>query len=99
VALAGLLIAAAAGLDSAWKRALVAGPRRTFFAAFSAILALWLVVMICGSFLWIVTLPYYRALGIIMAVAVLAVAVLGWSALGSANTRRGAVALVVMAAG
>jgi hypothetical protein len=98
VTLAGLLIAAAAGLDLAWKRS-YAAPRRTFFAAFSMILALWLIAMIYGSFLWIVTMPYYRTLGIIMAVMVLAAAVLGWSALGSANTRRGLVTLVVLAVG
>ena len=89
VALAGLLVAAAAGLDLAWRRTIADGPRRTFFAAFSIILAAWLVAMICGCFIWIVTMPYYRTLGIVMAVIVIGVAILGWSALGSANTRRG----------
>ncbi len=98
-ALAGLLIAAAAGFDPAWKRSYAAAPRRTFFIAFSLILALWLVAMIYGCFLWIVTMPYYRALGIIMAVMVLAAAALGWSALADANTRRGLVTLVILAVG
>ena len=99
VAMAGLLVAAAAGLDSAWKRTLVAGPRRTFFAAFTAILAPWLVAMIFGSFVWIMTMPYYRALGVVVGVLVLVVAALGWSALASANTRRGLVTLAIMAVG
>jgi hypothetical protein len=99
VALAGLLIAAAAGLDLAWKRTLAVAPRRAFFAAFSMILALWLIAMIYGCFLWIVTMTYYRAFGIVMAVMVLVVAGLGWSALGSANTRRGLATLVVLAVG
>jgi hypothetical protein len=99
VTLAGLLIAAAAGLDLAWKRSFAAAPRRTFFAVFSMILALWLIAMIYGCFLWIVTMTYYRTLGIVMAVLVLVAAVLGWSALGSANTRRGLATLVVLAVG
>jgi hypothetical protein len=99
VAMAGPLIAAAAGLDSAWKRTLVAAPCRTFFAAFTTVLAPWLIAMIFGSFVWIMTMPYYRTLGIIMGVMALVVAALGWSALGSANTRRGLVTLVIMAVG
>jgi hypothetical protein len=99
VAIAGLMVVAAAGLDAAWKRSLAPAPRRTFFAASSAILALWLVAMILGSFIWIVSMPYYRVLGIIMAVLVLVVATLGWSALGSANTRRGVLTMAILAAG
>jgi hypothetical protein len=99
VALAGLLIGAAAGLDSAWKRTYTPAPRRTFFAAFATILGLWLVAMIYGCFIWIMTMPYYRTFGIIMAVLVLAAAILGWSALATSNTRRGLVTLLVLAAG
>jgi hypothetical protein len=99
VSMAGLLIAAAAGLDLAWKRACAPAPRRTFFAAFAMILALWLIAMIYGAFLWIMTMPYYRTLGIIMAVMALAAAILGWSALGSANTRRGLSTLLLLAVG
>jgi hypothetical protein len=99
VAMAGLLIAAAAGLDSAWKKTLAVAPHRTYFAAFLAVLALWLIAMILGSFVWIMTMPYYRTLGIIMGVMVLVVVPLGWSALGSDNTRRGLVTLAIMAVG
>ena len=99
VAMAGLLVVAAAGLDGAWKKALAAGPRRAFFAAFATLMAIWLTAMICGSFVWIVTMTYYRALGIVMGVAVLVVAGLGWSALASGNTRRGLVTMVIMVIG
>ena len=44
-------------------------------------------------------MPYYRALGIVVGVLVLVVAALGWSALASANTRRGLVTLAIMAVG
>jgi hypothetical protein len=99
VAMAGLLVAAAAGLDSAWRRGLTAAPRRFFVAALSVILALWLIVMTYGSFVWILSMPYYRTVGIIMAVLVLAAAILGWSALRTANPRRGLVTLVLLAIG
>ena len=98
VALAGVLIAAAAGLDVAWKRSMAAGPRRLFYLMSSAIVALWLVAMIFASFAWIVAMPYYRALGIVMGVVVIVVATLGWSALGWGNTRRSVVTMAVLAA-
>jgi hypothetical protein len=99
VALAGLLVAAAAGIDSAWKRGLTAGPWHLFLAAFSVILALWLIVMTYGSFVWILSMPYYRTIGIIMAVLVLAAAILGWSAIRRANARRCLVTLVLLSIG
>jgi hypothetical protein len=99
VAMAGLLIVAAACLDSTWKRTATTASRRVFFAAFSMILALWLVVMIYGCFLWILTMPYYRTLGIFMGVMAIAAALLGWSALTSDNTRRGLVTLVILSIG
>ncbi len=55
--------------------------------------------MIYGCFLCILTMTYYRPLGIVAALIALAAAVLGWSALGSANTRRGLVTLIVLAIG
>jgi hypothetical protein len=99
VAIAGLLVAAAAGVDAAWKRGFAAAPRRAFLVAFSVILAGWLIVMTYGSFIWIVSMPYYRTIGIIMAFLVLAAGILGWSALRAANARRGLVTLVVLSIG
>ncbi len=63
VVLAGLVVAAAACLDSAWKGTFAPCPRRAYFAAFSFVLVAWLVVMIYGCFLCILTMPYYRTLG------------------------------------
>src|SRR5262249_43058366 len=99
VSMAGVLITAAAGLDLAWKRACAPAPRRTFFAAFAMILALWLIAMIYGAFVWIMPMPYYRTLGIMVAVMAVAAAILGWWALGSANTRRGLITLLLLAVG
>lgn len=99
VSLAGLAVAAGAVLDGAWKRALTGNARRAFYGLFSLVLAGWLIVMICGCFVWIVSMPYYRTLGIVMALILLGAAGLGWSGLGSGNTRRCLVTLIILAAG
>ena len=99
LALAGLLVGASACLESVWRNALGPVARRVFFSLFSAILALWLVAMIYGCFIWIVTMPYYRTLGIGMALVIPGVIALGWSALGVGNPRRAVVTLMVLAIG
>jgi hypothetical protein len=99
LSLAGCLVGAAACLDAAWAMALTQGVRRAFLALFAGLLALWTIVMIYGSFVWIMTMPYYRALGITMAFLVLAVALLGWFALATASSRRGLLVLVLVSIG
>jgi hypothetical protein len=99
IVLAGLLVGAAASLESAWARRLSSRDRRTFFVLFSIVLVLWLVAMVYGCFIWNVTMPYYRALGVVMGILVLAVTVVGWSSLRSGNPRRGLITLIVLAVG
>jgi hypothetical protein len=99
VVLAGLLVAAAAGLEAAWTQSLSPAARRTFFVLFSAVLALWLITMTYAGFLWNFTMPYYRVLGVVMGVLILAVIGLGWSALGWNHSRRGLVTLALLAVG
>ena len=70
-----------------------------FFVSFSGVTGLWLCVMIYGAYLWCLTLPYYRTLGVMMSLLVLAVAFLAWSALVTGNSRRGLVTLFVIAVG
>ena len=55
--------------------------------------------MIYGSYIWNLAMPFYRPLGIIMTIVTVGVAVLGWSALETRNTRRGLVTLMVIAVG
>jgi hypothetical protein len=99
VALAGLLVGAAAGLEAAWAGTIGPAARRTFFLLFSALLATWLTAMISGCFLWNITMPYYRTLGVVMGVVVLAVTFLGWSTLATGNPRRGLITLILLAIG
>jgi hypothetical protein len=99
VVLAGLLIAAASALDLAWKGALPAAARQFLLASFALLLTLWLIVMIYGSFICILSMPYYRIMGIILAVLAVAAAILGSSALRTANARRCLVTLVLVVAG
>jgi hypothetical protein len=98
VALAGLAVLAAACLESAWTANDSAAVRRGFFVVFAVLLSLWLVAIGYGSFIWCVTVSYYRPLGIATACCLLAVIILASSALLQGSTRRGVICLVVMAA-
>ncbi len=99
MALTGLLVAAAACLESVWAQTLGRAARRSFFFLFSIVLVLWLVAMICGCFIWNLTMPYYRSLGIAMGLLILVVTALGWAALGTGHLRRGLITLILLAIG
>jgi hypothetical protein len=100
IVLAGMLVVAAACLGSAWDHALgQAAARRVFFLLFAAVLFLWLVVVSYGCFIWNLTMPYYRGLGIVISLVVLVAIGLGWSALGAGNPRRAIVTVIVLAIG
>ena len=62
-------------------------------------LGLWLAVMLYGSYVWNLAMPFYRPLGIVMTIVAIGVAILGWSALETGNSRRGLVTLLVIAVG
>ena len=96
-ALVGLLVGAAACLDGTWTRVIAPHPRRAFFCIFGGLLGLWLVVMLYHSYVWNLAMPFYRPLGVIMSIVTLGVALLGWSALVTSNTRRGLVMVMVIA--
>jgi len=99
VALAGLSVCVAASLESAWTRTLTRPTLRTFLIAFSGIAVVWLTVMIYGCYLWTLTMPFYRPLGVVITLMAVGVAILAWSALETGNTRRGLATLFIMAVG
>jgi len=99
VALAGWTIGTAACLESAWTRIVSRSVGRAFFGLFSGVTGLWLCVMIYGTYIWCLSLPYYRTLGVMMSLLVLAVAYLAWLALATRSSRLGLVTLFVMAVG
>ncbi len=99
IALAGMLVGAAACLESVWDQTLGRAARRAYFLLFSVVLALWLIAMICGCFIWNLTMPYYRSLGIVMGLLILVVIALGWAALGAGHLRRGLITLILLAIG
>ena len=99
VALAGLSVVVAACLESVWTRKLTGPTFQTFFIAFSGIVVVWLTVMIYGCYLWTLTMPFYRPLGVVMTLMAVGVAILAWSSLETGNTRRGLATLFVMAVG
>jgi hypothetical protein len=95
-ALAGILFAAAAGLDAAWVRSLLGPARRTFLALVFGLLSVWLIILLYGSYLWLLVFPYYRPVGIAAVLVSVPALVLGWLSVETANTRRGLVALVAL---
>jgi hypothetical protein len=99
VLLASLSIAAAAGVDAAWAASLSRPVRGAFFTVFSIVVAVWLVLSLYGSFLWSVSMPFYRTLGVGMAVMALVVGALGWWALETGNSRRALAPLMLVAIG
>jgi hypothetical protein len=99
VVLAGLAVGSAVSLDAAWLNSLSQDGRRWYLALCTIVSVQWLSVMTCGSFVWCVALPFYRTLGIVMVFVVLAVAILTWWTLASADCRRALLMLTLIAIG
>ncbi len=99
IVLTGLLIVTTLSLESAWERTLSVSSRRTFFIAFGVVFGVWLAVMLYGSYVWNLAMPFYRPLGIILTIVAIGVGVLGMSALETRNSRRGLVTLMIMVVG
>ena len=99
VVFSGLMMVTALCLELAWARTLHVTSRRAFFIAFGCVLGAWLAVMLYGTYVWNLAMPFYRPLGIIMTIVALGVGVLGMSALETRNSRRALVTLMVIAVG
>jgi hypothetical protein len=98
VALVGVVLAAASALDAAWSGVLYPRTRRLFLAAALALTTLWLVVAAYGGFIMIVDMPYYRPVGIAVAVLTLGVSGLVWWSIETRNTRRTVAAMLLLTA-
>ncbi len=96
-ALAGLLLVAGLTVEAAWCRSLERLSRRVFLGLLLGLLSLWLITLVYGSYLWLLVFPYYRPIGIAVVLLSLPAFLLGWSAMETANTRRGLIALVLVA--
>jgi hypothetical protein len=97
VALGGLSVLGGSVLESAWKKDLFESPRVAFFVLFAGVVLVWMTLMIYGSYMWSLTTPFYRPLGVVTSFMVLAVAILAWWSFATKNPRRGLVTLFVMA--
>jgi hypothetical protein len=97
VAVTGILVIAAACLESAWTRTLPAAARGPFLVALGLVFGSWLVAMLFGMYVWDLAMPYYRPLGIVIGIIAIGVTALAWSALETGNSRRGLVSLFVIA--
>ncbi len=96
-ALAGFAVAAALVVEAAWSRRLEGKAHAAFLLVFSALVTPWLTSMFYGGYVWIMTMPYYRAFGIVMVLTTAAVSILAWSSLVWGNTRRALLTLFVIA--
>jgi hypothetical protein len=99
VALGGLSVSAAACLESVWRQTPGWLSWRTLAILFSILLVVWLTVMLYGCFIWNLTMPFYRPLGIAMSILVVVASLLGWSALSTRNARRAIATVALMAIG
>ena len=95
-ALAGLLMAAALGLDAAWSRCLTQKARRACLGITFGLLLVWLICVLYGGYVWLLVFPYYRPVGIAVVLLSLPAFVLGWLSVETGNTRRAMVALVIL---
>lgn len=95
-ALAGCLVISSLTLESAWSQTLSRPARRAFFSMTFGLLAVWLIILLCGGYVWTLIFPYYRPVGIAVLLLGIPVFVLGWWAVESANSRRAVIALAVL---
>ncbi|MDG3006225.1 hypothetical protein [Paludisphaera mucosa] len=98
VALMGLLVVAAAGLDAAWSGKLATRARGGFLAMVVVLTAGWVFVAFYGTYLLTIVFTYYRPIGIVFAVASLGVAALAWRAFETRSDRRAVIAMLVLTA-
>jgi len=97
-ALAGLLVAAAAGLEAAWSGGLSPRGRRAFFGIVLVLTAGWVFVAMYTTFILTIVFTYYRTVGVILAAGSLLVAALIWRSVETWSSRRAVVGMLVLAA-
>ncbi len=95
-ALAGFLVISTLGLEAAWTQSLSRPGRRSFFALVFGLLAVWLITLLYGGYVWTLVLAYYRPLGITVLLLGIPVFILGWWAVESGNSRRAVIALAIL---
>ena len=89
-------MAAALGLEAAWKRGLDRKARRLCLRITFGLLLVWLICVLYGGYVWLLVFPYYRPIGIAVVLLSLPAFVLGWVSMETGNTRRAMVALVLV---
>jgi hypothetical protein len=95
-ALAGILLISSVALDAAWSQTLSRSARKFFLVLTFGLLAVWLITLLYGGYLWTLVLPYYRPLGITVLLLGIPALILGWWASESGKSRRAVIALVVL---
>lgn len=96
-ALAGLLIASAVVLDTAWDEALTGRGKRIFFAGSLALVVLWLAMGLAGGLHLAFNVPYYRAVGVFLILGLFPIVSLGFIGFENRNARQVLVSLGILA--
>jgi hypothetical protein len=98
-ALAGLAVAAAAGLDRAWDGTLAKGPRRALLVLAALVALLWAAVAVLMGFHLAASVSYYRPLAVVLVAAALATVFCALIAARRGSMRGAILAVVLVAAG
>ncbi len=98
LALVGLAIAAALVLEAMWTRRITGVSQVAILTVLALLTFVWLVGIDFGCYIWTMSMPYYRAFGVMMGFVAIAVSLVLWGMLAGANLRRAAVLLVLLAA-
>jgi hypothetical protein len=96
-ALAGLLVASAIVLDTAWDGALAGRGKRIFFGGSLALVLLWLAMGLAGGLHLAFNVPYYRAVGVFLVLGLVPIVSLGFIGFERRNARFVLVSLGIMA--
>jgi hypothetical protein len=96
-ALAGVLVISTLALDAAWSESLSRPARRFCFGLIFGLLAVWLMILLYGGYLWTIVMPYYRPVGLTVLALGLLYLFLAWTAIERDKTRRALAALTVLA--
>jgi hypothetical protein len=96
-ALAGLAVVAAACADRVRAGSVAPAARRGFLALGGTVVALWIVLVIVSGVFLASAVPYYRGIAILLIVLSLLAGLIGLTALLQGDSRRGLIALTMVA--
>jgi hypothetical protein len=96
-ALAGLAVAAGAGLDRLWAGTVARSARNAFLTLMAVVVGLWVILAVAGGVYVGWTVPYYRGMAAVLVVLAAPAFLLAVAAVERAQARQGLLALILVA--